>query len=391
MKKYNCKTCGAELYFDAAVQKLKCEYCGSMFEPEEYDDTDEAGDGGYAGKAEFSDSTGDGETGSSPDSLESMKMEENGGRAGQQPGKADLDDRSTDESEGELAVYKCSHCGAEIITSKNTVATTCIYCNRAVVLEGNISGEWKPDYVIPFVKQREDVEEAYRKLCKSTFLAPKLFKEESTVKKLKGVYIPFWLHSMHAEAEFRAKAKKYRVWMAGDIEYTEVKNYQIERSASGDFDKIPADAIVKMDNQLMDAIEPFDYGNLKPFSPAYLAGYYTERFDEPAEKTKPRADKRAKECMHDHLMEDLDGYSSVTVDYENIRFSGEKAEYGMLPVWMMYTEYKGKNYIFGMNGQTGKMIGEIPKDYKKAALITAGVFIGSQLIMMLIRLIGGLL
>lgn len=409
MKRYNCKTCGAELYFDAATQKLKCEYCDSMFEPAEYDDVDGAGvddntrTSGFADDIESkkranaadndrskeelnaADDTGDTVTAGA-----GMYTDGAGGDR-QQPEMADADAHATDDSDGALVVYKCSHCGAEIITSKNTVATTCIYCNRAVVLEGNISGEWKPDYVIPFAKQREDVEEAYRKLCKSTFLAPKLFKEENTVKKLKGVYIPFWLHSMHVEADLQATAKKYRVWMAGDIEYTEVKTYHIERSASGDFDKIPADALVKMDNKLMDAIEPFDYSNLKSFHPAYLAGYYTERFDEPAEKTKARADERAKECMHDRMMEGLDGYSSVSVNQEKIRFSGEKAEYGMLPVWMMYTEYKGKNYIFGMNGQTGKMIGEIPKDYKKAALITACVFFGSQLIMMLIRLIGGLL
>lgn len=370
MKKYNCRTCGAELYFDAATQKLKCEYCDSEFDPAEYEEMAETGQ----------------ETGEK-DSEKSGRI---AGKQEIQPETADSDARSTDDSEGELVVYKCSHCGAEIITSKSTVATTCLYCNRAVVLERNVTGELKPDYVIPFVKKREDVENAYRKLCKSTFLAPKLFKEESTVKKIKGMYIPFWLHSMHADATLTATAKKYRVWQVGDVEHTEVKTYQIERSASGDFDKIPTDALAKMDNNLMDAIEPFDYSSLKPFVPAYLAGYYTERFDEPAGQTKERAQKRAKDCMYEQMMEGLDGYGEVTVQNEHVRYSEEKAEYGMLPVWMMYTEYKGKNYIFGMNGQTGKMIGEIPKDYKKAALVTAGVFLGTQLLMMLFRLIGGL-
>ena len=372
MKKYNCKTCGAELYFDAATQKLKCEYCDSMFDPAEYEN-------------ESKQETDNREKGQAAPGKKNMDEPQ------KKPEAADEGAQSTDDSDGELVVYKCSHCGAEIITSKNTVATTCLYCNRAVVLEGNVTGVLKPDYVLPFVKQREDVEAAYMKLCKSTFLAPKLFKEENTIKKIKGMYIPFWLYSMHAEGSLQAIAKKNRVWRSGNYEYTEVKSYQVERSASGDFDKIPADALVKMDNDLMDAIEPFDYSALKPFTPAYLAGYYTERFDESSEKTKPRADQRAKDCMHDHMMEGLDGYSTVSIQHENVRFSNEKAEYGMLPVWLMYTEYKGKNYIIGMNGQTGKMIGEIPKDYKKAALISAGAFLGSQLIMMLIRLIGGLL
>lgn len=357
MKKYNCKNCGAELYFDAKTQKLTCEYCGSRFDPAEYH---------YDPSREGTD------------------------QQIPQPEAAAPEEQATDESEGELVVYKCSNCGAEIITSKNTVATTCLYCNRAVVLEGNIAGEFKPDYVIPFTKKKEDVEAAYRKLCKNTFLAPKLFKDEATVKKLKGMYIPFWMHSMHAEADLTGTAKNFRVWMAGDVEYTEIKSYRIEEKATGDFDKIPTDALVKMDNTLMDAIEPFDYGQLKPFNPAYLAGYYTERFDDPKENTISRAKERAGHSLHERMMAEIGTYGEFRIEQENVVYSEEKSEYGMLPVWMMYTEYKGKNYIFGMNGQTGKMIGDIPKDYGKLAMITAGVFVGSQILMMLFRLIGGL-
>ena len=43
MAKYNCKTCGAELYFDPVIGKLLCEYCGSAFEPSEYAYDPEAG------------------------------------------------------------------------------------------------------------------------------------------------------------------------------------------------------------------------------------------------------------------------------------------------------------------------------------------------------------
>ena len=60
----------------------------------------------------------------------------------------------------------------------------------------------------------------------------------------------------------------------------------------------------------------------------------------------------------------------------------------MLPVWMMYTEYKGKKYIFGMNGQTGKIMGEIPKDPMRLAEICGGVFLLTQIVMMIIRVLG---
>ena len=46
-------------------------------------------------------------------------------------------------------------------------------------------------------------------------------------------------------------------------------------------------------------------------------------------------------------------------------------EYVMLPVWLLYTSYHGKDYLFAMNGQTGKMVGDLPLSWLRAAGLTA--------------------
>ena len=38
MQKYNCKECGAELYWDAVSSCLKCEYCESSYQPSDFED-----------------------------------------------------------------------------------------------------------------------------------------------------------------------------------------------------------------------------------------------------------------------------------------------------------------------------------------------------------------
>ena len=40
-------------------------------------------------------------------------------------------------------------------------------------------------------------------------------------------------------------------------------------------------------------------------------------------------------------------------------------KYALLPVWLLSTQWKGKNYLFAMNGQTGKLIGDLPIDSKR--------------------------
>lgn len=36
--------------------------------------------------------------------------------------------------------------------------------------------------------------------------------------------------------------------------------------------------------------------------------------------------------------------------------------YALYPVWILNTTYKGSKYIFAMNGQTGKLVGDLPLD-----------------------------
>ena len=36
--------------------------------------------------------------------------------------------------------------------------------------------------------------------------------------------------------------------------------------------------------------------------------------------------------------------------------------YALYPIWLLTTNYKDKNYLFAMNGQTGKFVGDLPID-----------------------------
>ena len=42
-----------------------------------------------------------------------------------------------------------------------------------------------------------------------------------------------------------------------------------------------------------------------------------------------------------------------------------KISYALLPVWLLSTRWNGQNYLFAMNGQTGKLIGDLPASQKR--------------------------
>lgn len=52
----------------------------------------------------------------------------------------------------------------------------------------------------------------------------------------------------------------------------------------------------------------------------------------------------------------------------------------LMPVWLLSTQWEGKNFFFAMNGQTGKMVSDLPVSRKRYwtwwAGITAGISAG---------------
>ena len=67
------------------------------------------------------------------------------------------------------------------------------------------------------------------------------------------------------------------------------------------------------------------------------------------------------------------GYSEVHPLEENININIRKAHYALLPVWMLHTRWHDKDFLFAMNGQTGRLIGDLPVDKAKAAAWFAGI------------------
>ena len=85
-----------------------------------------------------------------------------------------------------------------------------------------------------------------------------------------------------------------------------------------------------------------------------------------------------KRSTEDRFRDTVHGYESVFAESSRINVKNGKAEYTMLPVWLLSKKYKDKIYTFAMNGQTGKIVGELPIDKSKAFKylfgITAAVF-----------------
>ena len=184
------------------------------------------------------------------------------------------------------------------------------------------------------------------------------------------------------DAEFEATSSSS--YQEGKFLVTETRHFHVERSGSVSFERVPVDASTKMPDEYMDSIEPYDYDELRPFSTAYLPGYLADRYDVSAEESAGRADARCRESCIQAISSTVLGYDSCVPTSADVRLHSRRVKYAMMPVWMLHTKWNGKDYLFSMNGQTGKLTGDLPVSMGRFWAWFAGIFVPLAGVMMLL-------
>ena len=350
---YQCPTCTGPLRFDGAAGKLVCDYCDGRYDAAEiealYADKDKAAQEAQAVQ-------------------EAKKAQQSKTRTEGVEDDWDLAHAGGQWSEAEAAhirVYTCPSCSAEIICDENTAATSCAYCGNPTVVPGMLGGALKPDLVIPFKLDKDAAIAALKTYYKGKLFLPKEFSTQNALDEIKGVYVPFWLFDCRSSGMAEFSGEKSRTYRSGDYRVTETSHFRLYRSGKVAFEKVPVDASTKMPDEHMDAIEPFDYSEIKPFSTAYLPGFLADKYDQDSKTCATRADTRIEASMIDTLAETVTGYSGVSVNDKHIALQRGKVSYALLPVWMLTTRWKDKPFTFAMNGQTGKLVGNLPVSAKR--------------------------
>ena len=351
---YQCPACTGPLHYSAKTGKLECDYCGSSFDVAEIEALYARKEAEAAAAKQAADAKAEAAQAAKDEAAEAAAAS----------GGWDTSDLSRDwgaEADG-LRVYSCPSCGAELICDQSTAATACPYCGNPAIVPGQFSGALRPDYILPFRLSKDDAVQALRAHYKGKPFLPRSFTSANHIEQIQGVYVPFWLFDGGAEGAASYRASNTNVYETGDYEITETRHYHVVRAGSLAFEKIPVDASSKMPDDHMDSIEPFDYAQLRPFSTAYLPGYLADKYDVTIDDSRDRADTRCRETLAQALRDTVTGYGACVTEREDIALRRGKVHYALLPVWMLSTKWRGQDFLFAMNGQTGKLVGDLPTD-----------------------------
>ncbi|MGN8645420.1 TFIIB-type zinc ribbon-containing protein [Gracilibacillus sp. HCP3S3_G5_1] len=334
---YKCSGCGADMAFDSETGHLSCDSCGRQEHIDTYEDVNIT-----------------------------QTFEEN-----------------------EAKEYHCENCGAVVLTEPDTTATSCSFCGAGVVLADRLSGDLAPTKVIPFTISKEEAMQAFKKWCKNGRLTPKGFMTADRVKGITGIYVPFWIYDLENDVEVEATATKVRTYQRGDYRYTETRYYNVYRDIDLSYLKVPVDASEKLDDALMDKLEPYNYNDFKEFKTPYLAGYLAEKYNYTDKELFGRVKDKIKTFIDSYVSSTITGYSTVQYKQKNIHTKQKNSYYVLLPVWMVYYDFDKQEHTFAMNGQTGKIVGKPPLSYSKAAIWFSGIAGGTFIVLKSIALLLG--
>lgn len=345
---YKCPNCGGPLAHDIESQKWGCKFCLSDFTTEELPEVP----------------VGDDAESAAPPEIDSGEEQEN-----QQ--------------------FTCPSCGGTIITDKNTVATYCIYCQNPTVIAGRLTNDQRPSLIIPFKVTKAAASEKLLAIMSKRPFMPSIFKQRVKEGEFHGLYVPYWLFDATLDSHITGTGKKVTRWEDSDYEYTKTDIYDVVRAGVIRYNGVPADGSQRLEDREMQCIEPFDYGEMKSFDMGYLSGHFAEGYDVGSEDAFGTAYNRMTAATESALISTTD-YSSFSTTSRDHKYSDTETRYAMMPVWIYSVKYGEKIYRFLINGQSGKITGNLPVSVGKVFAWIGSLLVGSLFIAAAVMQIAGL-
>lgn len=337
---YKCPNCGGEAIFEPNSQKMKCLYCGGLFEIDN---------------------------------------------------KTIVKERELDEllSSGdvweEADVYQCKTCGAKEIISKQEVNIKCSFCGTSNIIKSEELPGIKPQGVTPFKLDKNKASAIAVKWAKKKLYAPRNFKKSVKAENIHGVYNPVFTFDAQTISTYRGTlGKNYtRTRYVNGKAVSEIETRYFNISGSQDllFDDLLVQASTTIPSGIIKDIEPFPTKNAIVYQTEFLRGYSANTYN----KSGRDCWDECKSIMHNRIemailkRYDYDIKISLSVD---TKYFNQQYKYILVPVYVGHYSYKEKLYNFYVNGYNGRIGGKTPVSKLKVSF---------TVLLILLFIVGGIL
>jgi hypothetical protein len=208
-------------------------------------------------------------------------------------------------------------------------------------------------------------------------MSPFSLKKKYIAENIKGVYIPYWSYSSGTESSYTGQAGDYyntdevsTVTVSGKTETKTDRVRKIRwRFISGSYDNVFKGIMYNdsgIDQKILEKLEPYRLNELVKYDPRFLTGFAAEHYKTGLKAVWGRAKGYMRKTIASEIFDtiergcDVVGKINISTKYADINF-----KLLLFPVWISSYRFKGKEYNFYINGQTGEVLGKSPKSFLK--------------------------
>lgn len=328
-----CPNCGGNATFSAKLQKMKCGYCGSVF-----------------------------------DIVNEEKVTE----------KDITDLINNGKAWTNTEVYQCQTCGAKTIISKTEVAHTCSFCGTTNVVKTKELSGIKPQGVIPFKLDKDAASTVAKNWAKKKFFAPNDFKKSANAENIHGVYNPAFTFDSVTSSKYSGrlgKTETYTTTVNGKtVTHSTTKYFDISGSQDMEFNDLIIQASSTIPDGTLTKISPFPTQDAPAYKEEYLHGFSASTYSKSGEQCWKEGQTEMKKQIEAKILKKYDYDIKVSFNLST-NFAKNKYKFVLVPVYVGHFNYKAKLYNFFINGFSGKMTGKSPVSPIKVFFFILGILV----------------
>ena len=339
IKGYPCSSCGASLEFAPGTTSMECPYCGAQNEID----------------IDLSE-------------IEERDLEE-----------LPLLAATTDRGMGvEQRHFRCERCGALQGIEPAAIAIECVYCGSPAIVEAPSNPDLvRPAALVPFAFDEKAARGKYRRWLGGRWrriISPGSLKNQAVVRKIRGVYTPFFTFDAQAESDWSGNRGDYYYVTEGfGVDSQTVRKtewtYQVGHH-SHFYDDVLMYASEALPLKRLRKVMPFQTKQVVPYSGEFLAGFAAEEYTLDPEDLWETARYSMKVQEWHACRQELGGD-----EQRNLRVHTHLMDptwkHILLPLYVANYVFGERHYRFLVNGQTGKVKGSAPISWAKVGGIVA--------------------
>ncbi len=262
-------------------------------------------------------------------------------------------------------LFTCERCGAGVTLPVGETSTACPFCGNAALVHAAEERELvAPEGILPMALEADAAHSAVKAWLARAWWAPDDLTHVVSEKRLRPAYAPFWVFEATLTLGWRAEVAEgsdaHRQWSARTGEHTVFFTDQVQSGL-----RVLPDDLVKR-------LPPFDLRRLIVYKPEYLADWPAAVYD----RSLADASLLAREAMVKAASAEARGRISTGQETRDLeiypeRFTGALYRLVLLPLWVGSYRYGERTYQLLVNGQTGEVAGDQPRDPIKIGLAIA--------------------